>query len=61
MRLPRFFFGGKNLNSLKVLFMEEFTMEVLNVVAIIVAGLMVGSELAWLWRRHGNGLSVEVR
>src|SRR5580692_3783527 len=26
--------------------MEEFTMEVLNVVAMIVAGLMVGSELA---------------
>jgi len=26
--------------------MEEFTMEVLNVVAIIVAGLMVGNELA---------------
>jgi uncharacterized membrane protein len=26
--------------------MEEFTMEVLNVVAIIVAGLMVGCELA---------------
>ncbi len=30
----------------KVLFMEEFMMEVLNVVAIIVAGLMVGCELA---------------
>ena len=30
----------------KVLFMEEFIMEVLNVVAIIVAGLMVGNELA---------------
>jgi uncharacterized membrane protein len=30
----------------KVLCMEEFMMEVLNVVAIIVAGLMVGSELA---------------
>jgi uncharacterized membrane protein len=29
-----------------VLFMEEFVMEVLNIVAIIVAGLMVGSELA---------------
>jgi hypothetical protein len=27
-------------------FMEEFMMEALNVVAIIVAGLMVGSELA---------------
>jgi uncharacterized membrane protein len=29
-----------------VLFLEEFMVEVLNVVAIIVAGLMVGSELA---------------
>jgi uncharacterized membrane protein len=29
-----------------VWFLEEFMMEVLNVVAIIVAGLMVGSELA---------------
>jgi uncharacterized membrane protein len=28
------------------LFLEEFTVEVLNVVAIIVAGLMVGTELA---------------
>jgi uncharacterized membrane protein len=28
------------------LFLEEFMMEVLNVVAILVAGLMVGSELA---------------
>jgi hypothetical protein len=26
--------------------MEKFTMEVINVIAIIVAGLMVGSELA---------------
>jgi uncharacterized membrane protein len=30
----------------KALFMEEFMMEVLNVVAIIVAGLMVGCEVA---------------
>jgi hypothetical protein len=30
----------------KALFMEEFVMEVLNAVAIIVAGLMVGCELA---------------
>jgi uncharacterized membrane protein len=29
-----------------LLFMEEFMMEVLRIVAIIVAGLMVGSELA---------------
>src|ERR1035438_6298898 len=29
-----------------LLFIEEFMMEVLSVVAIIVAGLMVGSELA---------------
>ncbi len=34
------------LTHSKVLFMEEFMMEVLNVVAIIVAGLMVGCELA---------------
>ena len=46
MTLPRFFFGGGNLNSSKVLFLGEFMMEVLNVVAIIVAGLMVGCELA---------------
>ena len=37
-----FLLGGRNLNSFQVLFMEEFMMEVLNVVAIIVAGLMVG-------------------
>jgi uncharacterized membrane protein len=30
----------------KVSFMEEFMMEVLSIVAVIVAGLMVGSELA---------------
>jgi uncharacterized membrane protein len=29
-----------------LLFMEEFMMEVLRIVAIVVAGLMVGSELA---------------
>src|SRR5260370_8687957 len=46
MTLPCFFFGGRNLNSSKVLFLGEFMMEVLNVVAIIVAGLMVGCELA---------------
>jgi len=46
MTLPCVFFGGRNLNSFQVLFMEEFMMAVLNVVAIIVAGLMVGCELA---------------
>ena len=35
-----------DLTHSKVLFVEEFMMEVLNVVAIIVAGLMVGNELA---------------
>jgi uncharacterized membrane protein len=34
------------LTHSKVLFTEEFMMEALNVVAIIVAGLMVGNELA---------------
>jgi len=36
----------ETLTHSKVLFMEEFMMEVLNVIAIIVAGLMVGCELA---------------
>ena len=46
MTLPCFFFGGRNLNSFQGVVYGEFMMEVLNVVAIIVAGLMVGSELA---------------
>jgi uncharacterized membrane protein len=44
--LPHFFFGGSNPNSTAGVVLEEFMMEVLNVIAIIVAGLMVGTELA---------------
>jgi uncharacterized membrane protein len=44
--LPRFFFGESNSNSTADVVPGGIIMEILNVVAIMIAGLMVGCELA---------------